>query len=206
MDEILFLLLKEGIFRTPLKIGTVRIGSLLKMSQQNASRRVRLLEQGGMITRTKSGLELTASGRAAIMEEYRTFSLILGKNKKDRIELKGVVVKGFGEGRYYVEKYSKLLKGILGKRPYPGTLNIRLDAESTNARQGLDGLTPLKIEGFEENGRQYGALNLYRCSVGAETAAVVVPARTHHNSDTIEVVAVKRLKKSVGDRVAVVIE
>lgn len=206
MDDVLFLLVKKGAMDSPVRLSTTAAGVLLGMSQQNASRRLRLLERDGLITCGKAGLEIAASGKALVLNEYKTLGAALRKTKPKRILLRGVVVDGFGEGRYYVEKYSSRLKKILGGKPYPGTLNVKIDAESIGARSELDKLPPIVVDGFEDGGRQYGTLNVYRCVVGNENAVIVIPARTHHTAEIVEVVAVKRLKKSVGDNVSINVE
>ncbi len=49
------------------------------------------------------------------MEDRRRFEAI-----------RGVVVSGKGEGELYVNLYAREFERILGFRPYPGTLNVRL--------------------------------------------------------------------------------
>jgi len=49
------------------------------------------------------------------MEDRRRFETI-----------RGVVVSGKGEGELYVNLYAREFERILGFRPYPGTLNVRL--------------------------------------------------------------------------------
>ena len=42
---------------------------------------------------------------------------------------RGVVFSGRGEGSFYVSIYARSFEEVLGFRPFPGTLNIRLQAD-----------------------------------------------------------------------------
>jgi riboflavin kinase len=203
MDEVLFLLVKEGALTKPVRLSTISIGSLLNMSQQNASRRLRQLLQDGLVSKSGQGLLITTIGKQQVLNEYETLGEALGKKQVKKLRLGGVVVKGLGEGSFYVSKYSSRLQKLLGKKPYPGTLNVELDEKSKRQRMGLDVLPHHEVGGFEDGGRQYGALKIYHCFIGTEKVAILVPARTHHPTNIIEIVATKRLKKQVGDRVVV---
>ncbi|MFN3803656.1 MAG: DUF120 domain-containing protein [Pyrobaculum sp.] len=137
----------------------------------------------------------------ALSQKGRDFLSLLLKDllkyfKITSIRLSGFVTSGLGEGAFYMslEGYRKSLERALGFSPYPGTLNIRLDAESIPRRRYLDGLPGVYIPGFSNGLRTYGAVKAFRAKIGEVEGAVVMPERTHHAIDIIEVIAPMRLR------------
>ncbi len=61
MDEILVFLLKKGGNRRGLRITTTELGRALGISQQSASRKLRLLSEEGLVER-KNGIRITGRG------------------------------------------------------------------------------------------------------------------------------------------------
>ena len=60
--------------------------------------------------------------------------------------ISGIVVSGRGEGEIYVNIYAREFERRLGFRPYPGTLNVKLDPEETEKRiRLLSGTNPIVI-------------------------------------------------------------
>jgi riboflavin kinase, archaea type len=206
MDEILLLLLSQGAHKRPLRLTTAEIGSQCGMSQQNASRKLALLSEGGYIERGKDGIRLT---RRACDEAAALYSALKGVFEGGKLELDGTIVKGLGEGGFYMSLpgYRRQITEKLGFDPFPGTLNVRLDAgEEWKRRQLLEG-EPIIISGFRDKDRTFGDLFAYRCSVAGKGGAVIVPLRTHHGPEILELVfgfnAKKALRKKDGDRVKV---
>ena len=115
-----------------------------------------------------------------------------------------------GEGKYYMGMtgYKNQFKEKLGFAPYPGTLNIKLrGAEDLSARQSLSGLPGTHIEGFKEENRTFGSVKCFSAEVEGINGAVVMPKRTHHAPDTLEVISEthirSQLKLEDGDKVCV---
>lgn len=206
MDEILLLLLRKGAHRTPLRLTTGDIGLEAGMSQQNASARLIQLEKDGLIERGKDGISLTKTGYGSLASGYADLKSAFEGGK---IEFEGVITKGLGEGGYYVsmDGYSRQMKEKLGFAPFPGTLNLKLDAEGALKRQQLVRKEPVIIGGFRDEKRTYGDLFAYRCTIEGEECAIIVPIRTHHGPEIIELVCPfnvkKKLGKKDGDRVRV---
>ncbi len=203
MDELLLLLLRNGAHRSAVRLTTTEIAALLGMSQQNVSRRLRMLEKEGMIRRDPSGITLTDKGVADIKD----LLAVLQNAFSARLEIRGKVADGLGEGKFYLSKpgYARQMEDKLGFVPYPGTLNLRLEGGEAEKRRRLLHLEPVVIAGFTEEGRRYGDLFAYRAKAEGVECAVVVPLRTHHGQDVIELTAPlnlrKRLNKKSGDEV-----
>jgi len=208
MDEMLLLLLRHGAHLGPVRITSTELGAQLSMSQQNASRRLLALERGGFVERRDGGIQLTKKGHGELAGLY---SALKAAFEGDRIEIEGTVVSGLGEGRYYLSLpgYKNQIKQKLGFLPYPGTLNIRLGAADLWKRQHILRLDPVIIKGFRDEKRTYGDLFAYGCTLEGVECAVLVPLRTHHGADILEVIArwelKRKLKKKDGDSVRVVV-
>ncbi len=125
------------------------------------------------------------------------------------ITLVGYVTSGLGEGAFYLslEGYRRGFEKNLGFSPYLGTLNIKLEPESIYRRRYLDALPGIYIPGFSNGFRTYGGVKAFRARVGDVEAAVIIPERTHHSIDVIEVIAPVKLREVLnlkdGDRLDV---
>ncbi len=204
MDNILLLLLRLGAHKKEVSISTGEIGAESEMSQQNASRRLGMLEENGYIRRKGGNITITKRGIEKIMEEYS----IIKKALEGKVEIVGTIVEGLGEGKYYMslEGYRKQIADKLGFDPYPGTLNIRIDE---GGREGILTSEPVIISGFSGKDRTYGDIFAFPCRIEDEPGAIIVPLRTSHGPDVIEVIAGfdirKKKNKRTGDRVRVVL-
>lgn len=200
MDELLLILLQKGAHLNPVRITTAELGNLLGMSQQNASYRLARLEKSGQIEKRKGKLILTNSTIAALKS--------LHLQLKDAFEPKpisvcGRIESGLGEGKYYLSfsEYTKQIEEKLGFLPYPGTLNIKLDEESA-AKKSLfvKSSEPILILGFEKDGRTFGDLFLYKCRTNQIECALLIPSRTHHPVEIIEIISASNLKEKLGKK------
>ncbi|MDM7934119.1 MAG: CTP-dependent riboflavin kinase [Methanothrix sp.] len=119
--------------------------------------------------------------------------------------IRGRVVSGLGDGRYYISRYSDRIRERLGFTPFPGTLNILLDGPFSPPER-----LSIRIEGFEEAGRSFGECILVRIRIGGIGAALIRPARSSHPEEVVEVIAPanlrERLRLSDGDQVEIVLE
>jgi riboflavin kinase len=116
------------------------------------------------------------------------------------IKLSGVVISGLGEGAFYIslEGYRRAIEEALGFTPYPGTLNVRLERQALPYRRYLDSLPGILIPGFSNGIRTYGAVKTFRVRIRDIEGAVVMPERTHHPADVIEIVAPVKLRDVLG--------
>ncbi len=198
MDELLIFLIKHNAHMNPVRFTTIEIGEQMGMSQQNVSRRLRMLEQGGKVERSNTGIRLKQSG----VDEIKALHADIGNALSAKLEINGIIADGLGEGRFYLSQsgYRSQMKEKLGFDPYPGTLNVRLGIEERQKRERLLALEPIVIKGFEKDGRKFGDLFAYKAVADGVESAVVVPLRTHHGSDVIEIAAKANLKKALGKK------
>jgi riboflavin kinase len=197
----------------PIHLSAVEFAKRLRTSPMTASRRLKELEEGGLIARMLSGrsqaIIITEKGSNALKEQYLAYKSIF--EAKPTIELKGVIVSGLGEGRYYlsIRGYTKQFEELFGFTPYPGTLNIKLDDESTAARVRLSNLEPIYISSFKTSNRTYGGIKSYVASIGGIDGAIIIPDRSHYHNDVIETIAPVSIKKTLkvdnGDLIKVVV-
>ncbi|MGA7076322.1 MAG: DUF120 domain-containing protein, partial [Halobacteriota archaeon] len=168
-DPLLELALINAV-QQPIQMSAVEFAKRLRTSPMTASRRLKELEDGGLITRMLSGrsqaIIITDKGSNALKEQYLAYKSIF--ESKPAIELNGIIVSGLGEGRYYlsIRGYTKQFEERLGFTPYPGTLNIKLDDESAAARVRLSNLAPTYISSFKTSNRTYGGIKCYVASIG----------------------------------------
>ena len=186
------------------KLSCSSLADALDVSTQTASRRLQALEAAGLLERDTVAdgqwVRLTDAGERALRAEYETYRRLF--EAPARLALRGAVTSGMGEGRHYISLpgYMRQFVDRLGYEPFPGTLNLDLDAESVRARAGLASFAPVPIDGWEDDERTYGPAVCYPATVetadGAtyEPAHVIAPERTHHDEDQLEIIAPERLR------------
>lgn len=201
----LIALAKAGAYRGYAFISSAQLASLLGVSQQTASRRLKLLEDAGHITREVlprgQRVKLTAQGKRTIGELYTELRNILGDSGKAALTLCGEVTSGLGEGSYYMSLpgYVRQFERKLGFTPYPGTLNLALKTqEDIRTRQELVNMGGMAVKGFIHGGRRLGDVTCFNAEIEGQRAAVVLPMRTHHSLATIEVIAPVNLRQTLG--------
>jgi riboflavin kinase len=191
----------------------------LDVSPQTVSRRLRQLDQAGLIDRTVhddgQNLRVSDTGLSALRREYEEYRRVF--DRPDSLTLQGVVATGMGEGKLFVSLsgYKSQFVDRLGYEPFEGTLNVELGADSTRRRSALEHTSAIPIDGWEEDERTYGPAACYPASLVPdegdatpyEPAHVVVPERTHHDEAEIELLAPDELRDCLtldeGDRVTV---
>lgn len=110
----------------------------------------------------------------------------------------GTVFSGRGEGEFYVNLYARNIYRVLGIRPYPGTLNIRLSGESIRKNRELLGSRPVftvepPMEGY---GRVYVWPGFIKCT----RVYVIRPEKTVYREDVVELIAEDNLRELLGLR------
>jgi len=197
----------------PTKVSAVDFALRLNVSPMTASRRLRELEEAGYIARTSGGrspaIIVTQKGAETLKERYLAYKSVF--EAASVIELTGTIVAGLGEGRYYlsIRGYTKQFESQLGFSPYPGTLNVKLDHESASARKRLDSRESIYIADFRSNNRTFGGIRCFRATISEIEGAVIIPDRSHYQSDIIETIAPVSIKETLhrdnGDPVGVVV-
>ena len=112
------------------------------------------------------------------------------------IVLNGVVVKGLGEGSFYMsmEHYKKEIKNKLGFNAYPGTLNLKIKEEEAEL---LKNAVPIKINGYKSSKKTFGGANCYKAKIKNISGFIIVPEFNKHKKDIIEFIAPVNLKSEL---------
>lgn len=198
MDKVLiFLLQKEGN-KKRVRMTTEELGAALGMSQQNASRRLKLLEEEGLVER-KNGIGITSSGMKKLKEHYNILKKAIQGN---RLEFSGKVVDGFRKGKYYLSLpgYRKSIRNRLGFEPFAGTLNVKLSGKDFKKRSEILREEPIVINGFRQNRKTFGDLFAYHCTVDGRNAAIIFPLKSSHPQDVVELIADVNLRKTLNKK------
>jgi len=197
MGLLLYIAKKEGLFGQ-LKSSTLSISKELGISQQSISRKLREMEDKGLITRLASpnGLivGLDNKGREFLQKKYQELTEIFKAKKADII---GIVQGGIGEGAYYVsqKEYQTQFNEKLGFKAYPGTLNLKISKEEL--APFLANKPSIKINSFTTKERTFGSLTCCKIKIKSAQAAIVVPERTRHSEDIIEIIAPVNLREEL---------
>ncbi|MHC1624392.1 MAG: DUF120 domain-containing protein [Methermicoccaceae archaeon] len=199
IDALLKKLAIVGAIKEPVDVSIQRCGELIGQSPKTAARRLERLERQGLLQRWYTGARswgiLTKEGRDVLFREYMDYQAIFSGNTAILV-LTGEVVSGLGEGQYYtnLEGYRLQFVEKLGIDPFPGTLNVKLDEKSFPLRGKLD-VGGILIEGFETSDRTFGAARAYIANIGDTQCGVVIPQRSHHGQDIIEIIASCNLRE-----------
>ena len=196
----LYQLCKHIKHKQTINISSVEFGKLLDLSQQTASRRISDLEELGWIMRKiekkTQKIVVTREGSNVMLSMYKNLKEILAS-----IVILGNVQSGIKEGAYYVaiKGYFEQFQDKLGFLPYKGTLNLGLnDTNIDLLREKLKYIKPVIISGFKDDNseRTYGSVHCYDCFISRldnpekkTEAAILDIQRTHHEKNTIEILA-----------------
>lgn len=191
---LLYIANKAGLQGT-LTSSTVQLAADLDISQQTVSRKLQELDEEGSIrkqtTPTGVTLNLTEKGKGKLRTLHGELQQILNQ----QINLAGIVKDGLGEGKFYMsqEQYKRQFQSILNFTPYPGTLNLAVDKNI--AEVFLAAKKQLYISGFQTKERTFGGLKCYPVLIAKKIGgAVIVPDRTMHTLETVEVIAAAHLR------------
>ncbi len=191
-----------GGCRGPVRISTQALGDMLDISQQTASRRLQSLEKQKMVTRTAEStgqyVLVTKEGEEHLRREFSEYCKIFGEGEGQYI-LKGSVVSGVGEGRYYmsIPHYQAMFTELCGFTPYPGTLNVKLNPQSMQIRNRMEAMEWTIVPGFKDEHRQFGDARCLKCTISGIPCAIVTPGRTHHPPEITEIISGARLREEL---------
>ena len=132
-------------------------------------------------------------GISILRKEFSEYGLIFGAQKK--IEIRGALETGLGEGGYYISKrgYMEQFESKLNWQPFEGTFNLRLNEDEVPKIEAMKAAEGILIEGFEQEGRTFGKAWLFKCALISGTkkvgkCAVISPKRTHYKR-VIEIIS-----------------
>ena len=196
LKEIALLGAKDGF----VEISTLKIGEKIGISQQSASRWINDLYRMGLVEKKRSGrkiaVKITRKGMDILRRESFDYRRIFESPKY--VELTGEVITGLGEGRYYITRkgYYDQIKEKLFFEPYPGTLNVRIypgDLDKVDLLRSLPGIC---LKGFVSQGRTFGNVKAFLCTINGVEAALIMPERSHY-THVVEVIASGNLRKKL---------
>lgn len=196
-------LMLRGARNNYIHITTTDLADSIGKSQQAVSTHLLELESKGYIKRMRYGqgfsIKVTERGYKEVYDLFIKLKAVVEPAKA--IEFTGKVVKGMGEGSYYMSLNGYRVQFIdkLGFDPYPGTLNIMLDDTCIDVKQEMMKYPPIMIEGFRDDQRTYGAVRCYKARInGSIDGAVLIPERTHHDDSIVEFVAPVKVMDALG--------
>ncbi|MHA1472014.1 MAG: DUF120 domain-containing protein [Promethearchaeota archaeon] len=202
----LYQLCKHIEYRQTISINSVEFGKLLNLSQQTASKRINDLVELEWIKRKIE----KKTQKIVVTQKGNKVMLLMYKNLKDilaSIVILGAVQSGMKEGAYYVaiKGYFEQFQDKLGFLPFKGTLNLELnDTNIDLLREKLTYIKPVIISGFKDDNseRTYGNVQCYDCVISRIDnpeekikAAILDIQRTHHEKNTIEILAKPYLRE-----------
>lgn len=194
-------LAKKGAYDEKIKISSVELGIILRVSQQTAAQRIIKLEELEWIDREPYGksqlIKINNKGKEILKKLYKELKEVVESKKfvDYPTKIHGEVYSGLGEGAYYItlEGYRKQFIDKLGFDPYPGTLNLKLNSlENLRKRRILEHreFPKIKIDGFQNGARSYGSVNALNVLInGKVEGAILFIQRTHHSAPILEIIA-----------------
>ena len=204
----LFTLLKlaeMGAHRRTAKISTEYLAENLGIAQQTASRYLIELERKGWIKRTikpeGSLIRIDDAGIKELQKLHSNLRLWIEAAYPPSVTLEGSVFTGLGEGAYYTSKeiYQKQFVEKLGFKPYPGTLNLKINSDyDLKTRMELEAYPAIEIQGFKNEDRTFGIVKCYPAIVGNKVKGALISAlRSHYDNSVLELIAPVNLRKQL---------
>ncbi len=212
---LLLELTEENADVSPVEITLEELSERLGRKEEIVSRWLDELLEQGFVKResneTSEKLALTQDGLKVLTNIWERLRDIFCEGS-EKIELKGEVVSGLGEGGYYIgqEGYQTQFKEKIGFKPYPGTLDLKLSPSSLKLKKWLKMRDGVEIEGFSTEERSFGPAKAFPSKIKDEEAAIVLPYRTHHEENILEIISPIELRKEFeledGDELKIEVE
>ena len=124
------------------------------------------------------------------------------------ILLRGEIVRGVIRGRELIERFADRLEGILGFRPYPGTLNVRVEQPVDILDFETKRLEHILLDGSLWIDARLAPIKLVHKDKTVN-AWIIVEERGLHEEDVLEVIHAERLVDVLGlkqgDEVSVIL-
>ncbi|MFW6048288.1 MAG: DUF120 domain-containing protein [Candidatus Natronoplasma sp.] len=153
----------------------------------------RALEQGNPVAFLRSETHLELLGEDFLLEGDQS------TNGKETVKLRGEVVSGVGEARYFLalEGYKRRFRETFGFEPFEGTLNVLLKGESLKDYKELKEREGILIDGFVEKGKRFGGVECFPSKVSKVNSLLIMPEKTRYEEQA-EIVAEDKLRDELG--------
>ena len=206
--------MKLGASKIPIRISTTQLSEEIGGSQQSASRHLQVREREGLLERKistgGSKVTITSAGLAELDLVLQELKWHLEGKEAETIIFEGEVVSGLFQGAYYISKegYQRQIIHKLGFEAFPGTLNVKIKEEEYNKRQKLERGLSIRLEGFKDEERAFGAARIYPCIINdEEEGAMIVAERSSHDYSVLEIISPQYLRRKMeladGDKIKV---
>lgn len=175
-----------------------QIAKKLGSSQQTISRLLKQMTKENLISRHVSHegqqIFLTDKGREQVKALYAQLSEVVEKTVSN---ITGKVTSGLKEGRFYISqpRYQEQFMKKLGFRAFPGTLNLVIDP--IKVKLFLSRRESIRIKGFRDKDRSYSDSISCKVVIEGIEAAIIIPERTHHPEQIIEIISPYNLRKKL---------
>ncbi|HEC82321.1 MAG TPA: CTP-dependent riboflavin kinase [Thermoplasmatales archaeon] len=112
------------------------------------------------------------------------------------MKMKGTISDGEGKGKKFISiyEYKKQFIEKLNIRPYPGTLNVRVDEKVINDLKRINGII---LNGFSKNGVEYGEVLCFPAKVKNEKCFLLFPEKSKYKN-ILEIIAEENLRRKYG--------
>ncbi|MFO8015782.1 MAG: DUF120 domain-containing protein [Candidatus Woesearchaeota archaeon] len=211
--DILIEIARQGRFDR-VKLSTPKLSSMLGLSQQSASRLLKEMDEKGLVERKVYSdgqvVRITNRGQELLRKKHEELSSVFSVRKT---RFTGKLAGGLGKGGYFVglKGYRRQFSSKLGFIPYAGTLNLKVSPSTGRKVRSIPYF--VMIEGFSTKKKSFGPLKCSKAKIEAKgrsaAGAVVLPFRTVHGDDIVEVIAPDHLRKKLrikdGDDVKVIV-
>ncbi len=209
-------LIRMGAAYSYAEVSSGSLGRALGITQQAASQRLIDLEEAGLISRAHSGrslkVRMTPRGLGEVRSFYGELSEAFEKTRA-RLEFAGTVFSGMGKGKYYVghQEYQRRFIEALGYRPYPGTLNVKLEEDRyVEQLRTLRTMGGIRVEGFRRGGEEFSALTCFNGQLSGQQVTLLFIDVTHYNESVAELISPAYLRGKLnikdGDQVTFTID
>lgn len=195
MDVLVFILSKGGK-QGFIQLRNKELAAFLGVTPQAVPYIIKKLKAKGLVVKKDKKIRLTEKG---IEECLKYYEILKSAFEHDRLLIKGSVVSGLGEGKKFLslKEYKKAISNAAGFEPFEGTLNILLHENEVWKREWLLRIEPIFVPGFKKGEEIYGGLYLYPCKINRKNASIIIPLRSRHPSNIIEIIAKENLRKTL---------
>lgn len=195
MKALIFILSKGGRHGF-IQLKNKELAKFLGLTPQAVPYILKKLEHEGLILRKDKKIKLTKKG---IEECLQYYAVLKSAFEHDKLSIRGRVVSGIGEGKKFLsmEEYKRAIFKAVGFRPFEGTLNILLPESEVWKREVLMRKEPIFVRGFIKGEEIYGGVYLYPCKINKRSAYIIIPLKSRHPLNVIEIIARENLRKEL---------